>query len=131
MRICHVAKRNSGSPFSVRDLRSPSPTERTKTYLTKLGVEFPSDSDEWQNITKYREIRNKIMHNGGRLGVEEDEGDIARFARQKGISTAKSSELTGGSLELTRAFCDEAGEQINQLLRAVYRAYRRWRKTAE
>ena len=131
MQICHVAEGNSGSPFSERDLRSSSSTERAKTYLTKLGIEFPSDSQEWQNITRYREIRNKIMHNGGGFDVEEDEGDLARFARQKRIFTASRSELTGGSLELTRAFCDEAGEQMNQLLRAVYRTYRRWRKTHE
>ena len=129
MRICHVAEHNSGSPFSERDLHGSSPTERAKIYLTKLGIEFPSDSQEWSNITKYRQIRNKIMHHGARLGVEQDEGDLARFARRKQISTAKSPEATGGSLKLTRAFCDEAGSEMNQFLRAVHRAYRRWRET--
>lgn len=131
IRICRVAKRNSSNPSSVCDLRSRSPTDRAKTCLTTLGIEFPSDSDEWQNINRYREIRNKIMHNGARLGVEIVEGDLARFARQKGISTAQTSESTGGRLELTRTFCDEAGEQMNQFLREVYRSYRRWRETGE
>ena len=78
------------------------------------------------------------MRSGGGFDVEEDEGDLARFARQKRIFTASrleltggSLELTGGSLELTRAFCDKAGEQMNQLLRTVNRAYRRWRETVE
>ena len=106
MWVCHVAERNSGSPFSVSDLGSRSPTDRARTYLTKLGVEFPSDSHEWQNITRYREIRNKIMHNGGHLGVE---GDLAKFAGEQQI-------LHSGSLELTRAFCDKAGREMKQLL---------------
>ena len=65
IRICRSAQRNGGSPFSVKDLGSFPPTDRAKTYLQKLGVPFPADTAKWQEITDYREVRNKIMHEGG------------------------------------------------------------------
>ena len=120
MWICHFAERNSGSPSSVEDLRSPPSIKEAKTYLKGLGIEFPSDSQEWQNITTYQKIRNQIMHKGARLaGVEEH---VAEFAMKKDISHS-------GSFELTRTFCDEAGRDMKQLLVEVYRAYERWRKS--
>ena len=67
LRMCRSAQRHSGSRFSVRDLRSSSPTDRAKTYLQRLGVAFPADTEEWHEITRNREIRNKIMHEGGDL----------------------------------------------------------------
>lgn len=86
LRICRSAQRSSGSPFSVRDLASSSPTDRAKTYLLRLGVAFPADTAEWQEITRYREIRNKIVHEGG---VLPPAGDITDFAKTKRISTLR------------------------------------------
>ena len=60
LRTCQRAQRHSGSPFSVGDLGSFSFTDRAKRYLQRLGVEFPADPARWQEITRYREIRNKI-----------------------------------------------------------------------
>lgn len=122
MRICMHAKRNSGSPFSVTDLRSSSPTENAKKYLKKLGIEFPADSEEWQKITKYRQIRNKIMHEGARLRANIDENNLIKFAKGNQIHS-------GGSLELTRVFCDEALVTMKQFLLDVRVDYNRWLKT--
>ena len=54
-----------GSPFSVDDIRPRSILDSTKTYLTRLGVDFPAQDSDWQVIKKYSEIRNKLMHEGG------------------------------------------------------------------
>lgn len=123
MRICQSAKLKSGSPFSVKDLGSFSPTDRAKTYLKKLGIEFPADSQEWQEITKYREIRNKIMHEGADL---PDEGPLTDFARAKQIFSTWGG---GPSLELTRPFCDDAARGMKRFLLEVHRAYQRWLET--
>ena len=122
MRICRSAQRNYGSPFSVKDLGSSSPPDRAKTYLQKLGVLFPVDTAEWREITKYREIRNKIIHEGGDLPLE---GHVTDFAKAKQIVST-----WGGSpnLELTRPFCDEALGNLRRFLLEVHRAYEVWLK---
>ena len=122
MRICRRAQRNCGNSSSVKDLRSSSPTDRAKKYLRKLGVEFPAETSEWQEITNYRKIRNTIAHEGG---VLPPEGDIAAFAKSKQIVTAWGGNL---NLKLTRPFCDDALCSFRQFLLEVHRAYVLWLK---
>ena len=122
LRICQSAQRNCGSPFSVRDLGSSSYTDRAKMYLKKLGVAFPADTTEWQEITRYREIRNKIMHEGG---VLPPEGDITDFAKAKQIVSNWSGNP---NLKLTRPFCDDAVSILRRFLLEVHRAYELWLK---
>ena len=69
----------SGTPFSVKDLGGASPTDRAKKYLEILGVNFPAQSYDWKEITTYREIRNRIMHEGGAL---PDSGDLVDYAEK-------------------------------------------------
>ena len=122
MRICRSAQRNCGSPFSEKDLGSSSPTDRAKTYLQKLGVPFPADTAEWQEITAYREIRNKIMHEGGALPLE---GHVTDFAKAKQIVSTRAGNP---NLELTRSFCDDALGNLRRFLLGVHRAYEGWLK---
>ena len=122
LRICQSAQRNCGSPFSVRDLGSSSPTDRAKMYLQKLGVAFLADTKEWQEITKYREIRNKIMHEGR---VLPPEGHVTDFAKAKQIVSTWGGEP---NLELTRQFCDDAQNILRRFLLEAHRAYELWLK---
>ena len=122
MRICWRAQRDCGNSISAKDLRSRSPTDRAKKYLRKLGVEFPAETSEWQEITKHREIRNKIAHEGGVLPLQ---GHIADFAKSKQIVTAGVGNL---NLELNRPFCDDALCRFRRFLLEVHRAYVLWLK---
>lgn len=124
LRICRSAQRHSGSPFSVRDLGSSSPTDRAKMYLQRLGVAFPADTEEWHEATRYREIRNKLMHEGGEL---PSKGDITDFAHAKQIASTWSGNPI---LELTRQFCVDAVTLLERLLLEIHRAYERWLKTS-
>ena len=120
--ICQSVQRDSGSPFSVKDLGSSSPTNRAKTYLHKLGVLFPTDGSEWQDITSYREIRNKIMHEGGELPLH---GHVTDFAKAKQIVSPRAGSP---KLELTRPFCDVALGNMRRFLLQVHQAYAGWVK---
>ncbi len=122
MRICRSAQRKCGSPFSVRDLGSSSPTDRAKTYLQKLGVPFPAETAEWQEITKYREIRNTIMHEGGDLPLE---GHVTDFAKAKQIVSTQGGRP---NLELTRPFCEDALGNLRRFLLELHQAYLGWLK---
>lgn len=120
MRICERAQRNSGSPFSVRDLGSSSPTNRAKKYLRKLGVAFPAETPEWQEITDFRSIRNKIMHAGGVVTCQDP---VAAFAKEKQIVIHRGGN---SNLELTRPFCDDALLSFRLFLLEVHRSYVLW-----
>ena len=120
--ICQSAQRDSASRFSVKDIGSYSPTDRVKTYLQKLGVLFPSDGPEWQEITKYQKIRNKIMHEGGELPPNSD---VTTFAKSKQIVSTRAGSPR---LELTRPFCDVALEDMRRFLLEVHKAYGEWLK---
>ena len=123
--ICDRAQGDVNIPFSVRDLGGRDYMTNAKKYLKKLEVAFPADSDEWSKTTKYREVRNKIMHQGGILA--ETEGIIG-FAKKNDVLVAH--ELRNGKklfeLRLTRKFCSSALRDMEQLLKKVNTAYLQW-----
>ena len=125
MEICESAQQECGNPFSVEDLGSHSPIDRAKVYLTKLGIQFPANTPEWQEITKYRQIRNRIAHQGGDLPTE---GDVTDFAKANKIVSRWGG---GPRLALTRPFCDDAVSNLKQFVLGVHKAYERWLKTSE
>ena len=75
--------------------------DSAKTYLTRLGVDFPAQDSDWQVINNYAGIRNKLMHAGGLLS---EGGELTEYALRKQIV----SDRNGRELVLTRSFCEEA-----------------------
>lgn len=125
VRVCEWARRETKSPFSVKDFGRRDYMENVKNYLKKLGIEFPAGSSEWKQATKYRTVRNKIMHEGGELG--ENDG-IIPFARDNGILT--ETLLINGNkeynLQLTRSFCEQSLNNMQKVLIQINAAYQQW-----
>ncbi len=122
MQVCRRLQKARKSPCSVSDLGSRSPTERTKKYCTKLGIEFPRNAREWSEIARYKEIRNKIVHAGGEFAAE---WTTASYAKSKGVVSSwkigPERELT--KLKLTRPFCREAIGNFKRFLLKLHEAY--------
>ncbi len=123
-RICKRAQRISGSHSSMGDRGSSSFIDSTKKNLRKLGVDFPANTPEWQKITMYRKIRNKIMHGGGIL-TPKDDINMRKFAKANQIIPTWG-EIA--NLELTRPFCDDALKVFRRFLLEVQKAYELWLK---
>ena len=121
-RLCQRVQSFSGSPFSVKDLGGASSTDRAKKYLETLGVNFPAQGYDWKEITTYREIRNRIMHEGGSL---PESGDIVDYAEKKQIVPSPGER----ELELTRDFCEEALRNLERFFKQVNQACEQWRLT--
>ena len=121
--ICQQAQTAMGSPFSVDDIRPRSILDSTKTYLTRLGVDFPAQDSDWQVIKKYSEIRNKLMHEGGRL---PENGELTAYALSKQIVIV--SDRNGRELVLTRSFCEEAVNNLEGFVLRVHRAFKELRQ---
>lgn len=116
--LCNELQQRSGSAFSVKDLKN-SFTERVKTYFRKLNFAFPSDSREWNEITFYQEIRNKIMHEGGFVSSNWEGLDNAQM---RGIVNSGDDGL---QVELTFDFCQKATKDFEQFLKKVVRSRKR------
>ncbi len=128
MEICYSTQQALRCPFSVNDLKSHSATTGAKVYLKKLGVAFPSDTSEWNEITHYNRIRNKIMHEDGSF---DSEWQTREYAKKNGIVSSWHIDRDIGvmQLELTQPFCEEALDNYNLFLRKLHRAYEQRVKT--
>lgn len=56
LKICSYAKSRTKSRYSVDDLEPESAVERSRMYLIKLGIDFPSGTPEWDIILEYEAI---------------------------------------------------------------------------
>ena len=121
--ICHGAQRTVDTPFTVDDMRSSSPTVRAKTYLERLGVNFPVQDTAWQEITNYQKLRNKIMHAGA---VLSDKTELLKYAEMRQIASSWGGRQM---VEMTRPFCEEAIDNLTQFLLKLYRAYGSWNQS--
>ena len=125
VQVCEWARTTTKNPFSVKDFGGRDHMGNVKRYLKKVGVVFPADTLEWKQATKYRTIRNKVMHEGGMLA--ENDGIIG-FANENGILVETS--LIDGDIELrlqlTRSFCEKALNDYRKVLVQVNSAYQQW-----
>ena len=119
MMMCAFAKQRSSTPFSVRDLGTQDYAGKVKVYLEKLDVAFPKDTTEWQNIHIYREIRNKIVHEGGYVKGNWNYYDLAK---NRGILSGYKEDLYSEQLKLTRPMCEEAIRTFERFLIMVHKA---------
>ncbi len=118
VKVCDQAQGRAESLFSVKDIKGSNDMERVKTYLKKLGVDFPADSVNWQQATRYRMLRNKVVHAAGSLS---EDAEATKYAKDNGIL-----DENFGILHLTRTFCEEALENMKQVVLQIYDAYEQW-----
>ena len=130
VQVCELARMQTKSPFSVKDFGGRDYMENAKKYLKRLGVKVTADSSEWTHATNYRTIRNKIMHEGGRLGQSDS---IVGFAAENGIlvDTPLLGEDRELSLCMTREFCRKALNDMETVLLQVGNAYYQWLQDRE
>ena len=122
--ICQRAQTATGSLFSMDNIHAGSILDRSKTYLTGLGVDFPAQDSDWQVIRNYAGIRNKLMHEGGLL---PENGGLIEYARSKQIASGRN----GRELVLARPFCEEAVNNLEGFLLRVHRAVEEFRRQRE
>ena len=109
-----LARKTEHTLLSFSDIAGRSEMDKARTYFTKvLGVRFPSDTTEWQEIQDYRRLRNCIVHNRGRL---EDNSDpkLCNYVAGKNSLRCIENEVL-----LEKEFCREAYETIRTFLREL------------
>ena len=115
--ICLQVQGASGTPFTVNDMRTSSRLYGPKSYLERLGIDFPAQGSDWQEITTYQKLRNSIMHHGGEI---PEGSDLLEYAEKQGIA----SSWNGRELQMTRVFCEEAMTTLAGFLLKLHRLCR-------
>lgn len=118
---CYHIQNYLQSSCSVDDLRISSRMDRADKYLRGLGVPFPNKSNLWKEIKRYQEMRNRIMHEGGRIRPTEE---LYRYARKHGIVSPHDGLH---EIRLTKDFCDQAVDSMKKFLLEAIDSYNRWR----
>lgn len=75
--LCNCLRNEYGIEEKVTDLPGKG-LRRSKLYMAKyVGVDFPADTEVWNNVLKYADIRNLIAHRDGL--VKDDDPELIRF----------------------------------------------------
>lgn len=68
--ICKILKPYSNSNIWLNDLYGDD-IDRTKIYLKEIiKINFPNNDKNWEEITNFCDIRNLVVHDGGKLEKE-------------------------------------------------------------
>lgn len=68
--ICKRLKPYASSNIWLNDLYGDD-IDRTKIYLKEIiKINFPNNDNNWEEITNFRDIRNLVVHDGGKLEKE-------------------------------------------------------------
>ena len=122
--LCYRAMKYLQPSSSVKDLRKElrkvSQIDKAVKYLKDLGILFPTETDLWKNMERYRELRNRIMHEGGRIRPGEE---LRPYAEKHGIISPDDPFL---EIRLTKDFCNQAVDSMRELLLEAIERYDRW-----
>lgn len=100
-----------------------SKQSKLRSKLENLGL---SNCDTFaQEISNYYKVRNCIVHKNGLL--KGDKKELIEYVRLKGIIL---EETTEPEIALTKKFCEEVVETMQNFIDAAYKAYITKRKEA-
>ena len=108
--ICAYAKSQLNTPWDIADVRGGSIMERVKIYFKRLGIQSSPTESDWSNLHHFRRIRNKVVHDGGRV---REGWDSFTFSKKKGVISGNQEPY---EIALTREFCEEASKTFERFL---------------
>ncbi|MGE0706691.1 MAG: hypothetical protein AB7N76_05235 [Planctomycetota bacterium] len=91
-----------------------STLEAAKTAFKSLGIPFPADGSEWEEVMRLQKIRNAIVHRAGEVGSGDDDRDLRNAiekTKTKGFSLKDyridlETEAVEGALDAVEALMD-------------------------
>jgi hypothetical protein len=97
------SRKKSGLSLSVTDIHGKG-IDRSRVYLRKaVGISFPDESREWQEIKKFGTLRNLVVHRFGRVELPlRDHSFAAWVEKTPGIDIVPML----GAIWIDRGFVD-------------------------
>jgi len=117
--VCNLF-RLTDSKLGVSDMRGQNEIDRARTYLSEvLQISFPSTSQEWQEIQKYRNLRNCIIHNDGKLNERlnsKKKSILTDYIKHK----ANVLALVNDEIIIRNGFCIEVLETTEKFFNLLF-----------
>jgi len=105
--LCKQLAKKDG--LKVEDLRGNG-IQRANTFLVRVcRVDFPEDSQEWQLLRDYNQIRNLIVHGNG----------MVTGGHLQAIVERHNVDLKDGIIHLSKDFCLRVLEVVREFFRQL------------
>jgi len=118
-RICESMRSLKECPLKPSDLKDRG-IFQSKAYLKKvIGIQFPDNTRYWQEICFYNRIRNRIIHEGGR--VYDSENDSKLRAEIDRTSSINLDDY--GRILLSCDFVLEVIENLKSFFRDIFKCW--------
>jgi hypothetical protein len=108
--ICRKQERTKGLPVPLEKVKKPpdQSIRRAREYLVGVAkIRFP-ESSEWDELLKYQKLRNRIVHNEGKLkGMrkQEDKEKLKQYIEDSHDFLALNSD--GDEIIFRKGFCEK------------------------
>lgn len=118
--LCDALRDEYGTEEKVTDLPGKG-LRRSKLYMAKyIGVDFPADTDVWNRVLKYADIRNLIAHRDGL--VKDDDPELIRFIKNNprlSVDETNRVQLHEGFLEEVIDYLHRFFEELSKRITAI------------
>lgn len=114
--ICKLYEPKSKCQIKLKEITGKG-IHRSYIFLKKVvGVQFPDDEPEWNELKFYNDIRNLIAHGAERIN-EKDSNHQQLFAE---IKKKTSIKIDNGIFTLNKEFVGEAIKTMNSLIKKLH-----------
>jgi len=117
--FCEKIKKEQQIPINWRDLKGDT-LERAKLYFQLAKFRVSYDDRTWQEINRYSEIRNCIVHKNGLIEGFQRNKDLINYINKNGII---SQDTIKKEMALTEKFCKDVIQTLRDFLDNIYKAY--------
>jgi len=85
--ICENQRKKNNISISYEDIKGKNELDRYQKYLTKYaGLNIQSAKNSYDQLGKFRKVRNQLIHNGGHVSSEKEN----EFSSISGIKLVSS-----------------------------------------
>jgi len=119
--FCKKLEEGQQIPISWNKLTGDK-LERVKNYCKLVKLELSYNGQIWQEINRYYKVRHCIAHTSGLLKklTDKDKKDLLPYLTEKRIISQDTIEQ---EIALTKQFCEEVINTMQNFLNEVYTAY--------
>jgi hypothetical protein len=123
--LCRLIKRQFDIKLNVSDIRGDE-INKAQIYIKKvIGINFPDQSNSWNNIIKIKTIRNLIVHSLGRVDVlEENKLNMLKEYVERNQTLLKIDDID--KIILSKPFIDFVLDTFTSFYNELYDACDTW-----
>lgn len=116
--LCKSLQKQFSYPIKLTELRGKG-IDRAKDYMKKIGkiINFPDQTPAWNNIKRYEDIRNFVMHKASKLDESKQVKKVETFINAK--SSIDLDPLK--NIQFAKSFCPEVNNTLQSFFNELFK----------